>query len=161
MMVATDDGAMLESVTVSEARNFGRLFDQTVRSDRPVRIVRWKRDAAVLSSQALLTRLLERFTFHVNVIPEETGGFTLWVRELEVGAHGATLRDARQALLGSVRSYVRHYFMRWDMYRHVSETEAQLPYVMRLSLADDDKELGRILFGAAPRTEAESKAESG
>ncbi len=51
--------------------------------------------------------------------------------------------------------------MRWDMYRHVSETEAQLPYVMRLSLADDDKELGRILFGAAPRTEAESKAESG
>ncbi len=89
--------------------------------------------------------MLERFTFHVSVIPEETGGFTLWVRELDVGAHGATLQDARRALLESVRSYVRHYFMRWEMYRHVSETEAQLPYVMRLSLADDDKELGRIL----------------
>lgn len=148
-MTKADKGLMLESVTVSEARNLGPLFDRAVHHHAPIRIERWKRDAALLMSEDFLLQLLQQFTFHVNVIPEETGEFTLWVSELDIGAHGGTLAAARAALLQVVRAYVRHYFMRWDVYRHLKETQDQLPYVMRLGLARDDQDLGRILFGAA------------
>ncbi len=151
---------MLESVTVSQARNFGTLFDRAVRSDRPLKIVRWKRDAAILSSEALLRQLLERCIVHVNVIPEETGEFSLWVPELNLGSHGETLAEARSALLSTVRSYVQHYFARWDIYRHVAETAEQLPYVMRLSLAEDDKDLARLLFGSARRAQENGALEA-
>ena len=148
MAATTAHESMLESVTASQARHFGRLFDRAVRQDRPLKIVRWKRDVAILSSEALLRQLLERCIVHVNVIPEETGEFSLWVPELNVGAHGETLAEARGALLSAVRSYVQHYFVRWDVYRYVDETAEQLPYVMRLSLAEDDKDLARLLFGS-------------
>lgn len=93
--------------------------------------------------------MLERPRFTVDVIPEETGGFTLWVRELDMGAHEATLGEARATLLCDVQSYVRHFFEMWGMYRHMADTEAQMSYVLRLSAADD-KELARMLFGAVP-----------
>jgi hypothetical protein len=144
-----DKELMLESVTVSEARNLGPLFDRAVHHHSPIRIERWKRDAALLMSEDFLLQLLQQFTFHVNVIPEESGEYTLWIAELDIGAHGDTLATARAALLQAVRAYVRHYFKRWDMYRHLKETQDQLPYVMRLGLARDDQDLGRLLFGSA------------
>ncbi len=150
-MTAMNEEPMLESVNVSEARNLAAVFDKAVREERPVKIVRYKREQGILMSRAQMLRALEHLRFTVDVIPEETGGFTLWVRELNMGSHEATLGEARATLLHDARSYTRHFFEMWDMYRHMADTEAQMPYVLRLSLADDDKELARILFGPMPR----------
>ena len=149
---------MLESVNVSEARNLAAVFDRAVREERPVKIVRYKREQGILMSRAQMLRALEHLRFTVDVIPEETGGFTLWVRELNMGVHEATLGEARATLLRDVQSYVRHFFEMWDMYRHMSDTEAQMPYVLRLSLADGDKELARMLFGPMSRATAVAAA---
>jgi hypothetical protein len=142
---------MIEHVTVTQARNFMPIFDMAVRGDRLVKITRHKRDEAVLLSRPQLLRLLESFTFHVNVIPEPDGGFTLAVRELNIAEDGDSLLDARRNLLDGVRSYVRHYITLWDMYKHMPDMRAQEPYIMRLSLAESDNELISMLFGPAQR----------
>jgi hypothetical protein len=151
-MAPVNDEPMLDSVNVSEARKFASIFARAVHDERPVKIVRYKREQGVFVSRAQLLRALDHWRVTVDVVPEESGGFTLWVRELNMGSHGATLAEARTALLHDVRSYVRHYFKMWDMYRHMSDTQAQMPYVLRLSLADDDKELAQLLFGSAAQS---------
>lgn len=125
---------------------------KAVQQERPVKIVRYnrKREQGVFVSRAQLLQSLEHLRPTVDVIPEETGGFTLWVRELALGAHGVTIGEARIALIHDIRSYVRHFFASWDMYRHMIDMQAQMPYVLRLSLAEDDKELARMLFGFIP-----------
>ncbi len=143
-MVA-DETTLLETVHVSEARHLARIFDQAVQHEHPVRIARNKREQGILLSTAQLGRTLEHLYLTVDVIPEESEGFTLWVRELNMGSHAGTLLEARAQLLHDVRSYVRHCFAHWDMYRHMVDTQAQLPFALRLSLAQDDKELARTL----------------
>jgi len=65
---------------------------------------------------------------------------------LNIAEDGDSLLDARHNLLTSVRSYVRHYFDMWEMYKHMPDMRAQEPYVVRLSLADTDEELITMLF---------------
>lgn len=140
------EAAPLE-VNLSTARNLSPLFDEAVRREQPVTIVRGGRERAVLLSRDRQLRLLAPFRFHVDVIPEEEGGgFTLWVRELAIGEYGPTLVEARRELLKGIRSYVRYFFQRWDFFRHLKDKAAQEPYVYRLSLAKDDAELVAMLF---------------
>jgi hypothetical protein len=54
------------------------------------------------------------------VLPEDDGGFTLWLRD---------------------------YLQQVDFYRHLPDLAAREPHVLRLSLAGDDAELIRMLFG--------------
>ncbi len=83
----------------------------------------------------------------VHVIPEEeTGGYTLWIDELNIGEYGETLSEARDALLGAVRSYVCDYLDWYVFYRNFRDKVGQYPYILRLSLVRDDAELRRLLF---------------
>src|SRR2546428_14145288 len=98
--------AMIHEVNITAARNLSLLFDEAVREERRVMIVRNKRERGLLLSREQQLRVLESYRFHVNVLPEEeVGGFTLWVRELAIGEYGETLRQARAKLLDTVRSY--------------------------------------------------------
>jgi hypothetical protein len=96
----------------------------------------------------------------VDVLPEDDGGFTLWLRELNVANTGPTLGEARRDLLAAVRSYVRDYIRQFDFYRHLTDLAAQAPYVVRLSLAQGDGELIDILFGASAAGDASESSGS-
>lgn len=146
--MAKTETPMLREVNLTSARNLSPLFDEAVRQEQPVLIVRGGRERGVLLSREQQLRVLAHFRFQVDVIPEEEGGFTLWLRELNIGEYGATLTEARAALLDGVRSYVRYFYQRWDFFRHLRDKVAQEPYVYRLSLAKDDGELIAMLFGA-------------
>ncbi len=146
-------GAMSKEINLTAARNLSPLFDEAVRKEHPVVIVRGKAERGLLLSRDRQLRLLAPYRLHVDVIPEEeVGGFTLWVREINIGEYGLTLLAAREHLLGGVRSYVRHYFQNWDFFQHLPDKAAQEPYVYRLSLAKDDEELLTMLFGTAEGT---------
>lgn len=139
--------AMIETVQLSEARStLSRLYDLAVERQRPVLIHRRGDDDAMLISRAQLEILLAPFVAHVHIAPEDAGGFTLWIDEVKVAEYGETLRAARDALVAGVRSYVRDYFNRYEFYRQFTDLAAELPYVWRLSLARDDRELRRLLF---------------
>ena len=140
---------LIHHVSVTDARNLRPLFDEAVREGRPVVITRGRREHALLMSRDTALRLLSPYKLHVDVIPEEEdGGFTLWVRELNIGDHGASLLEARSRLLEAVRAYVRHYHDNWDFYKHLPDKSVQEPYVHRLSLAESDEDLIDMFFGA-------------
>ena len=146
--MAIETGAsVLHEVTVSEARNLRAIFDEAVRDEHPVVIVRGGREQALLVAREQLLRLLSPYVFHVDVIPEDTGGFTLWLRELDLGGNGPTLRDARADLVSSARSYATNYLRQFDFYRHLPDLAPLEPFVIRLALARNEDELGHILFG--------------
>lgn len=146
---------MLREVNLTQARNLSPLFDEAVRRERPVLIVRGRRERGLLLARDALLRLLAPYQLHVDVLPEDEGGFTLWLRELNIAGTGPSLREARQDLLAAIRSYVRDYLAQFDFYQHLPDLARQEPYVLRLALAQDDAELIDLLFGAR---EAEARA---
>lgn len=149
-------GPMVEEVSFTSARNLSPLFDKAVRREHPVMIVRGGKERGLLVARDTILRVLSGYRFHVDVITEDEGGFTLWLKELEVGGFGPTLKDARRELLSAVRSYVRNYLDEFEFYRHLPEMVEQEPYVLRLSVAKDDAELIAMLFG--PKATADAAA---
>ena len=145
-MPAQTEASILHEVTVSEARNLRAIFDEAVRQEHPVVIVRGGREQGLLVAREQILRLLASHQFHVDVIPEESGGFTLWVRELDIGGNGSTLREAKADLLVTARSFAIDYLNDWDFYRHIPDLAELEPFVLRLALARDNRELGAILF---------------
>ncbi len=138
---------LVRHINLTAARNLSPLFDEAVREDRPVVITRGRNEYALLMSRNQARRLLQAYTFHVDVLPEnEDGGFTLWVRELDIGEWGTSLPETRDRLLETVRDYVRNYMERWDFYRHLPERAVQEPWVRRLSLTESDADLIDVLF---------------
>jgi antitoxin of RelE/RelB toxin-antitoxin system len=139
---------MIATIPLSEARsNLSALYDTAVEGGRPVRIHRRGDADAVLMARDQLRDLVGAYVSHVHVIPEaEAGGYTLWIDELNIGEYGDTLPEARDALLVAVRDYVRDYLERYNFYRHFRDKAAHYPYVLRLSLAQDDADLKQLLF---------------
>ena len=161
-MPASRHEPLLHSVKLTTARNLSPLFDEAVRDELPVMIVRSNREHGVLVSRDAVLRLLTTFPVHVDVVPEDEGGFTLWLRELDIGGTGESIEAARDDLLSAVRAYVRDYHQQFGFYRHLPEMATREPYVFRLSLAQDDAELLALLFGdeAPPADTTRSQAQA-
>ena len=86
----------------------------------------------------------------VDVLPDEEG-YGLWVNDLEIGAHGADLEEARRNLVGAVRAYVANFlgklpvYLAWpDRARLVPHHARLVPQVLRLAMARDDIDLARM-----------------
>lgn len=145
-------GSLLHEVNLTTARNLSPLFDEAVRKERPVVIVRGGRERGLLVAQDMLARALAAYHFHVDVLPEEDGRWTLWLNGLEIGGTGQSLTEARAGLLAASRSFAANYLDQLDFYRHLPEMARLEPYVLRIALAEDDAALARALF--APPVEA-------
>jgi hypothetical protein len=104
---------MIREVNLTTARNLSPLFDEAIRKARPVLIVRGRRERGLLLERNLMLRPLQPYQFQINILPEDNGGFTLWLSPLNVGGHGGTLREARQDLLSKVRSNVTEFFQQY------------------------------------------------
>jgi hypothetical protein len=113
-------------------------------------ILRKRKKWGLLLAQDAMLGLPSWSTLHVDVVPEADGSFTLWLRGLEVGGHGPTLRDARLELLGVVRSFISDYLAEFDFHRHLSDRARLASYVASLSLARSEEELAKLLFPPSP-----------
>lgn len=146
-MLAPHREPLLHSEKFTDARSkFSLLFDEVVHNGLPVVIERSGREHGILLARDGMLRLLSSFRFHVDVLPEDEGGYTLWLRELDIGGTGATLKEGRADLLSAVHSYVRDYWQQFGLYRHLPDMTAKEPYVLRLSLADTEQDLIKVLF---------------
>lgn len=142
---------LLDAVSVTEARQMRQYYESVVHDKRPFLMTRYREPGAVVMSRDDLARMLSRYQFTVELLPEDDGSFALWIPELEAGESGATIKEARKALVAAVRAYVLHYWDRYEAWQHIPAKEAQWPYVMRLSLAHDDQELLSMLLEGVPR----------
>jgi hypothetical protein len=149
-------GALLDRVSVTEARQMRQHYDNVVHGKRPFIITRYHDPGAVVMSRDDLIRTLDRYRLSVELLPEEDGAFSLWVPELAVGESGSTIREARQNLVSAVRAYILHYWDRYAAWQHIPEKKAQWPYVLRLSLAGSDQELLSLLLESVPRPDVSS-----
>lgn len=145
--------ALLDEVSVTEARQMRQHYDNVVHGKRPFIITRYHDPGAVVMSRDDLARTLDRYRFTVDLLPEDDGAFTLWIPELGIGESGPTIKESRQALIAAVRAYVQQYWDRYAAWQHIPDKRAQWPYVLRLSLAHGDQELLAMLLEAVPRSD--------
>lgn len=82
----------------------------------------------------------------VDYLPDEDG-IGLWVNDLEIGAHGVDVAEARRNLVSAVRAYVANFLGELPVYLTWPDRARLVPQVLRLAVARDDTDLARLLFG--------------
>jgi hypothetical protein len=86
---------------------------------------------------------------NVDYLPDEDG-VGLWVNDLEIGAHGATVGEVRRNLITEVRAYITNFLGELPVYLSWPDRARLVPHVLRLAMARDDEELARLLFDSFP-----------
>jgi hypothetical protein len=81
----------------------------------------------------------------VDYLPDEDG-IGVWVNDLEIGAYGTDVEEARQHLIREVRAYVANFLGELPVYLTWPDRARLLPQVLRLAIARSDDELARLLF---------------
>ena len=87
----------------------------------------------------------------VDYLPDAEG-IGLWVNDLEIGAHGRDVAEARAHLLREVRAYVTNFLGQLSVYLTWPDRARLVPQILRLAVAQDEEELARLLFGPAGRS---------
>lgn len=101
-----------------------------------------------LLPRELVKAVVDSARVDIDYLPDEEG-IGLWVNDLEIGAHGATVEEARRRLVQEARSYVRNFLGELPVYLTWPDRARLVPRVLRLATARDDDELTQLLFDQA------------
>ena len=140
--------AIVEELQFSQAKaRLSAVMDDVVHRERLKAVRRDRGDDEVmyLLPRPLLDAAVGAAKVSVDYLPDEEG-VGLWVNDLEVGAHGADLDDARRNLLGEVRQYIANFLGELPVYLSWPDRARLVPQVLRLAIARDDDELAWLLF---------------
>jgi len=142
--------AMVDELQFSQAKaRLSALMDEVVHRDqlKAVRRDRGTDEVMYLLPRGLLAAAVETAQVVVDYVPDEDG-IGLWVNELNIGAHGVDVAEARRNLVGEVRAYVANFLGELPVYLSWPDRARLVPHVLRLAVARDDTELARMLFEA-------------
>jgi hypothetical protein len=141
---------MVEEIQFSQAKaHLSAVMDEVVHRDR-LKAVRRERgidEVMYLMPREVLWAAVGAAHVVVDYLPDEDG-IGLWVNDLEIGAHGADVVEARCKLVGEVRAYVANFLGELPVYLTWPDRARLVPQVLRLAVARDDADLARLLFGA-------------
>jgi hypothetical protein len=139
---------MVEELQFSQAKaRLSAVMDDVVHRDRlkAVRRDRGTDEIMYLMPREVLSAVVGPARVSVDYLPDEDG-IGLWVNHLEIGAHGASVEEARRNLVASVRAYIANFLGELPMYLSWPDRARLLPQVLRLAMARDDAELAHLLF---------------
>lgn len=139
---------LIEEVQFSQAKaRLSEIMDDVVHRERltAVRRERGKQEVMYLLPREVLNAMLGDARVEVDYLPDDEG-VGLWVNDLEIGAHGATVEEARQHLVREVRAYVANFLGQLSVYLTWPDRARLVPQVLRLAVARSDDELARLLF---------------
>jgi hypothetical protein len=142
--------AMVDELQFSQAKaRLSALMDEVVHRDqlKAVRRDRGIDEVMYLLPRGLLAAAVETAQVVVDYVPDEDG-IGLWVHELNIGAHGVDVAEARRNLVGEVRAYVANFLGELPVYLTWPDRARLVPHVLRLAVARDDAELAQMLFEA-------------
>ena len=142
--------AMVDELQFSQAKaRLSALMDEVVHRDqlKAVRRDRGTDEVMYLLPRGLLAAAVETAQVVVDYVPDEDG-IGLWVNELNIGAHGVDVAEARLNLVGEVRAYVANFLGELPVYLSWPDRARLVPHVLRLAVARDDAELAQMLFEA-------------
>ena len=139
---------MVEELQFSQAKaRLSAVMDDVVHRDHlmAVRRDRGTDEVMYLMARDVLHAAVDSARSVVDYVPDEDG-MGLWLNDLEIGAHGADLAEARHNLVGAVRAYVANFLGELPVYLTWPDRARLVPRVLRLAIARDDEELARLLF---------------
>jgi Antitoxin of toxin-antitoxin, RelE / RelB, TA system len=143
--------SMVEELQFSQAKaQLSKVMDDVVHRDQ-LMVVRRERgtdEVMYLMPREVLSAVVGSAGVVVDYIPDEDG-IGIWVNDLEIGAHGADIAEAKRNLVGAVRTYVANYLGELSVYLTWPDRARLLPQVLRLAVARDDADLARRLFDRA------------
>jgi hypothetical protein len=140
--------SMLDEIQFSQAKSrLSEIMDDVVHRERPraVRRERGKNEVMYLFPREVLDAMLGDARVTVDYLPDEDG-IGLWVNDLEIGAHGADMEEARQNLVREVQSYITNFLGQLPIYLTWPDRARLVPQVLRLAIARSDDELAGRLF---------------
>ena len=142
---------MMDEIQFSHAKSrLSEIMDDVVHREHPkvVRRERGGNEVMYLLPREVLDAVIGGAHVTVDYLPDEEG-IGVWVNDLDIGAHGADVEEARQNLVREVRSYVANFLGELPIYLTWPDRARFVPQVLRLAVARSDDELARLLFGAA------------
>jgi len=140
---------MMDEIQFSHAKSrLSEIMDDVVHREHPkaVRRERGGNEVMYLLPREVLDAVIGAAHVVVDYLPDEEG-IGLWVNDLEIGAHGVDVEEARQNLVCAVRSYVANFLGELPVYLTWPDRARLVPQVLRLAVARSDDELARLLFG--------------
>lgn len=140
--------SLVDEIQFSQAKaRLSEVMDDVVHRDhlKAVRRERGKNEVMYLLPRELLAAALGTAGVIVDYLPDEEG-IGLWVNDLEIGAHGRDVTEARAHLLREVQAYVTNFLGQLSVYLTWPERARLVPQVLRLAVAQDEAELARLLF---------------
>jgi len=143
--------SLVDEIQFSQAKaRLSEVMDDVVHRDhlKAVRRERGKNEVMYLLPRELLAAALGTACVIVDYLPDEEG-IGLWVNDLEIGAHGRDVTEARAHLLREVQAYVTNFLGQLSVYLTWPERARLVPQVLRLAVAQDEAELARLLFDPA------------
>jgi len=143
--------SLVDEIQFSQAKaRLSEVMDDVVHRDhlKAVRRERGKNEVMYLLPRELLAAALGTAGVIVDYLPDEEG-IGLWVNDLEIGAHGRDVTEARAHLLREVQAYVTNFLGQLSVYLTWPERARLVPQVLRLAVAQDEAELARLLFDPA------------
>jgi hypothetical protein len=142
---------MMDEIQFSQAKaRLSEIMDDVVHREHPkaVRRERGGNEIMYLLPREVLVAVIRAACVVVDYLPDEDG-IGLWVNDLDIGAHGVDLEEARQNLVREVRSYVANFLGELPIYLTWPDRARLVPHVLRLAVARNDAELARLLFDPA------------
>ncbi len=143
---------MMDEIQFSHAKSrLSEIMDDVVHREHPkaVRRERGGNEVMYLLPREVLNAVIGAAHVMVDYLPDEEG-IGLWVNDLNIGAHGADVEEARQNLVHAVRAYVANFLGELPVYLTWPDRARLVPQVLRLAVARSDDELARLLFDPAP-----------
>ena len=143
--------AMVDELQFSRAKaQLSAVMDDVVHRNRlkAVRRERGTNEVMYLLPREVLNAAVGSARVTVDYLPDEEG-IGLWANDLEIGAHGADVDEARRNLVREVRAYVANFLGELPVYLTWPDRARLVPQILRLAVAHDDDELERLLFDRA------------
>jgi hypothetical protein len=139
---------LMDEIQFSQAKShFSELMDDVVHREhlKAVRRARGKNEVMYLLPREVLDAVTGLTRVTVDYLPDEDG-IGVWVNDLEIGAYGTDVEEARQHLIREVRAYVANFLGELPVYLTWPDRARLIPQVLRLAIARSDDELARLLF---------------
>lgn len=137
---------MLKELTITDARKqLSNLFDSAYNEYKPVMVKRKQTEEVLILRKDLQQMILSDFTLKPEVLREEDGSVTLSLDTLEIYVNAEDKQKAEEELIKELKIYAQDYIQRSQLFLNAPNRRAHFPYVMRILLCEDDKELHQML----------------
>ncbi len=137
---------MLSEHNITNARkDFSSLYDEVFNDLKPAIIKRKKVEQVILLRVDLQKMLLSHFSLKPEVITEKDNSITLSLDQLEIYVNSSNTEEAVKELVEDLKLYAQDYIQRSQLFFHAPNRRSHFPYVLRILLCDNDKEILNLM----------------